>query len=288
MARQAIVEGKFYEKDFGALDKQITGCFTGEKGPGELPITRDDTKKIKAIIAPHAGYVFSGSAAAWAYKEIAERHFPKTYILLGFSHDGEDSGISIEDWKTPFGLIKTDKALAMHLKENTSLKINETPHISEHSIEVQLPFLQFVSKDQLANLNILPISIDRDIDFRTLGEEMYNALKGKDIVFIVSSDFTHYGRGYGYVPFTTDISARLKEMDEKAIDLIKWLKIDEFGDYLNRTQITICGYYPILLLMKILSMEEDKPKGSLLMYYTSGELTGDYSMSVSYVSMMFR
>ncbi|MBN2422561.1 AmmeMemoRadiSam system protein B [Candidatus Woesearchaeota archaeon] len=288
MVRQAVVAGQFYDYDFDDLDKQIKQCFTSKFGPGGLPVRRDNEKHVKAIIVPHAGYFFSGSCAAWAYKELAESHFPRTYVLLGFSHQGLPSGISIEDWKTPFGIIKTNKSLAIELKENTSLDINEIPHQHEHSIEVQLPFLQFVNKDLMKEIKILAISISRDIDFKILGEEIAKVMANKDVVYIVSSDFTHYGSNYGYLPFTSDIEKRLNELDKGAIDLIKNLNISGFSEYINRTHITICGYYPILLLMKILSMEETKPLGSLLMHYTSGDIMKDHKNSVSYVSILFK
>ncbi|MBU0756860.1 MAG: AmmeMemoRadiSam system protein B [Nanoarchaeota archaeon] len=288
MVRSPIVAGKFYEGDFEQLEKEITGLFAAKLGPGELPITRNESRKIKGIIVPHAGYVYSGSCALWAYKEIAESHFPKTYVLLGFSHMGEQSGISIEDWKTPFGMVKTDKDLAIELKENTCLDINEDAHMNEHSIEVQLPLLQFASKDRMKDIRIVAISVNRDVDFRQLGEEMEKVLSKKDVVFIVSSDFTHYGRSYGYLPFTSDIKERLNNLDRKGIDFITKLDIPGFSDYINTTQVTICGYYPILLLMKLFSDEEVKPKGSLLMHYTSSDLTEDYSSSVSYVSILFK
>jgi AmmeMemoRadiSam system protein B len=288
MAREPVVAGKFYESDFTKLDKELNGCFSSKLGPGELPIRRDDEQKIKAIIVPHAGYFYSGPCAAWAYKEIAERHLPKTYVILGFSHGGMPSGISIEDWKTPFGIVKTDKDLAIYLKDNTSLKINESVHEEEHSIEVQVPFLQFVNRDALGTMKILPISFGRDLDFEKIALELSKALKSRDVVYIVSSDFTHYGRNYGYVPFTTDIQAKLKDLDVHAIKLINSLDINGFSDFLNRSNITICGYYPILLLMKILSLDEEPSKGNLLMYYTSAEISGDYSTSVSYVSILFK
>ncbi len=285
--REPTVAGRFYPAAFEDLDKELKDCFYGERGPGELPISRDNTRRIRAIIVPHAGYQFSGACAAWAYKEIAERHFPKTYILLGFSHQGLDSGISIEDWRTPFGMIKTDKDLAIHLKETTGLRIEEKVHADEHSIEVQLPFLQFVNRDVSKDQKILPISINHDVDFRSLGTALHEALRGRDVVFIVSSDFTHYGRSYGYLPFTTDIEKRLNDLDKSAIDLIMSLDVKGFSELLNKTQVTICGFYPILLLMHMLSLDEEKPKGRLLMHYTSGDIVGDHSNSVSYASILF-
>ena len=280
--REPIATG-FYEDNFDALEKQITECFKHKLGPGDLPIKKRD-KKLKAVIVPHAGYSYSGPCAAWAYKEIAESEFPKTFILLGPTHRSNKSGISLEDWKTPFGIVKTDKELAIKIKENTELEIDEETHTDEHSIEVQLPFLQFVNKDKLSNLKIVAIAITNDIDYRKLANDLNKITKDKKIVFIVSSDFTHYGPDYGYVPFSSDIKERLENLDKEAFNHIKNLNADGFADFINKSGATICGFMPILLLLEML----EKAKVEVLLYYTSAALTGDERNSVSYASITFR
>ncbi|MBN1502620.1 AmmeMemoRadiSam system protein B [Candidatus Woesearchaeota archaeon] len=287
MVREAIVAGQFYESTFDKLDKQIKECFNSKKGPGELPVKRK-TQRLTAAIIPHAGYSFSGACAAWAYKEIAESDFPRCYVILAPNHQGSNSGLSIEDWRTPFGLIKTDKDMIIALKENTHLRINESAHKYEHSLEVQLPFLQFVSKDRIQDLRIVPITIGRDIEYGRLGKEILATVKNKKVVFIVSSDFTHYGPNYGYVPFTLEIPDRLNELDKRAIELIKKIDAKGFADYINETGITICGYMPILIVLSIIEQFEQKPTAELLMHYTSGDILGDYRNSVSYASIVFR
>jgi MEMO1 family protein len=273
----------FYEDNFDMLEKQIKQCFMHKLGPGDLPIKKRD-KKLKAVIVPHAGYAYSGPCAAWAYKEIAEAEFPDVFIILGTTHTSRKSGISIEDWKTPLGVVKVDKNLAIKLKENTDLEIDEEIHKNEHSIEVQLPFLQFVNKDKLNNLKILPISVSNDIDFKKLAKDMKKVLKDKKVTYITSSDFTHYGPSYGYVPFSTDIEQRLEKLDKQAFDLITSFNTGGFIDFLNKTGDTICGFMPVLLLMELL--ENAKPE--VLLYYTSGSLTSDFKNSVSYASIIFR
>ncbi len=280
--REPIATG-FYEDNFDALEKQIIECFKHKLGPGDLPIKKRD-KKLKAVIVPHAGYSYSGPCAAWAYKEIAESQFPDTFILLGPTHTSSKSGISLEDWKTPFGIVKTDKDLAIKIKENTELEIDEETHIDEHSIEVQLPFLQFVNKDKLSNLKIVAIAIANDIDYRKLANDLKKITKDKKIVFIVSSDFTHYGPDYGYVPFSSDIKERLENLDKEAFNHIKNLNADGFADFINKSGATICGFMPILLLLEML----EKAKVEVLLYYTSAALTGDERNSVSYASITFR
>ena len=289
MVREAAVAGQFYERDFDKLNKQIEACFQSKYGPGALPVKRTD-KKIEGVIVPHAGYSYSGACAAWAFKEIAESLFPSVFLLIGPNHFGYGSGLSIEDWRTPFGIVRTDKDLVRGLKDNTVLKIAEQHHITEHSVEVQLPFLQFSNKDMLKNLRIAPIALGQDIDFDVLGKQIAQYLKKirKRVVFIISSDFTHYGPHYGYVPFSSDIPSRINKLDQDAIDIISNLNKSGFRDYINKTGITICGFLPILTYLSFLEAFEEKPKVQLLMHYTSGDLMEDYTNSVSYASLIFK
>jgi MEMO1 family protein len=289
MARKTVVAGEFYEGNFETLNKQIEECFYSKKGPGDLPAKRTD-KKIKAIIAPHAGYFFSGACAAWSYMEIAESKFPDAFLILGPNHYGIGSGVSIEDWETPLGIVRTHKELIKGIVQNTDLKIKEENHVSEHSIEVQLPLLQFANKDRMQDIRIIPVAIGQDLEFEKIGKQLYDFFKktNKEIVIIISSDFTHYGRNYHYVPFSTDIPERITALDKGAIDLLMNLDTKGFRDYINNTGITICGYMPILVFLAMMDNSEIKPRANLLMHYTSGDLLGDYKNSVSYVSMSFR
>src|SRR3989344_9393580 len=101
MIRKPIVSGQFYESNFNELDKQIRECFNSEFGPGDLPLRRKD-KEIVGVVSPHAGYVYSGPAAAWCFKEVAEAKMPDLFILFGLSHSGYGSCLSLYDWETPF------------------------------------------------------------------------------------------------------------------------------------------------------------------------------------------
>jgi len=116
MVRKPIVANQFYEGSFDALDKQISECFSSKFGPASLPNKKRD-KNIFGIISPHAGYTFSGPCQAWAYKELAESTFPDLFILLGLSHSGFPSCVSLEDWETAFGIVKSDKEFIKKLMQ---------------------------------------------------------------------------------------------------------------------------------------------------------------------------
>jgi AmmeMemoRadiSam system protein B len=287
MARKAMFAGQFYEHNEQVLEKQIIGCFEGKNGPGATPlIKRSGT--IKAIIAPHAGYIYSGPCAAWAYKELAEAEFADLYIIIGPNHSGSGNAVSMQGYETPFGLARVDQEFAKNLLEkNDELKLDEEAHAEEHSIEVQLPFLQFATKDQTHALKILPIIIS-EIDYTKLGLDLKETIleSGKKVVIIVSSDFTHYGHNYHYIPFSTDIKKNIYGRDRKAIDFIEKLDANGFIGYIDETMGTVCGAFPIAVLLKSLK----HAKVELLQYYTSADLEGEqtYKNSVSYAAIVFR
>jgi MEMO1 family protein len=286
MARKAVFAGQFYEANAQALDKQIGSCFEDKNGPGDLPLSKR-IKKIQAIIAPHAGYIYSGPCAAWAYKELAEGEFPDVYVIIGPNHNNHTNAVSLDGYETPFGLVRVDKEFAMNLLDkNSELVVDEKAHEGEHSIEVQLPFLQFVTKDKMHELKIVPIILG-DIDHKKLALDLKETIleTKKRVVFIISTDFTHYGRNYKHVPFSENIKERIYEIDRAAIDLIEKLDHEGFDKYVNENMMTICGALPINVLLKTLK----SGKVSLEQYYTSADLEENsrYLNSVSYAAIIF-
>jgi hypothetical protein len=182
--------GTLYKSTFDELDKEIRQCFESDIGPGDLPASRTN-KKILGIIAPNASYEISGPCAAWAFKEIGESEFPDTYIILSEDPEKDLCYLSTEDWETPFGKIKTNKELASVLIKNLDfVKENNDLHRTKHEIEVQLPFLQFVSRDNLHNLTILPCIIG-NLSLNQIKElaDFLESLERK-LCIIVSSNLT--------------------------------------------------------------------------------------------------
>ncbi len=285
MIRKPIVSGQFYESDFNRLDEQLNDSFVSKKGPGALP-NKKRNKEILAAICPHAGFVFSGQCAAWAYKEIAESKFPDLFIILGPSHYGsEGANATLQDFETPLGVVKTDTEFVNALVKKRVVKIDDEAHASEHSIEVQLPFLQFSNKDRLNDIRIVPITLGSNIDYKTFGLDIKELLidSGKKAVIIASSDFTHYGPNYGYVPFSSEIQKRMYELDAGAINYIKRFDTDGFLNYCFETGATICGQTAIAALLNAVKAKNAK----LLQYYTSGDISGDYRNAVGYAAIVF-
>lgn len=285
--RKEAVAGMFYPGDKRQLQEEIKQCFLSKLGAG-LPGT--PKQELRAVISPHAGYSFSGACASHAYKAIAEAKKPELFIILGPSHQGMPSCVSLEDWKTPLGVVKVDGEFGKKLLENSKLVVDEQAHAGEHSIEVQLPFLQFVCKE----FKFLPVMISNDISFREAAEGIRKTIEQtkKKVVLIVSSDFTHYGPNYGYT-LVGDAKEAMYRLDSEAIEAIKSLKPERFLAHLKKHDATICGALPILVLIEILSKIKSRektkatPRAELLKYYTSGDIAGDYTNAVGYAAMAF-
>lgn len=291
--RKAAYAGSFYPSSANELFSMIGGCFKAKLGPGFLPIKpKLAPPPLKAIISPHAGYVYSGMAAAWGYKAIAESSLPDLFIMLGPNHHSFESGMSLEPFETPLGLVNLDREFGKLLASKGSLPVNEKIHRDEHSIEVQIPFLQFSLANRTEKIKMLPILVSHDLDLDKVAKDMKEAIaeSGKKVTFIVSSDFTHYGPSYGYAPFRfqagsgLDIKKLISDLDAKAIEFIKSADAKGFEDYINKTKATVCGVLPIILLLKTITFK----KASLEKYYLSGDITGDYTNTVSYASISFR
>ncbi|MBI4448224.1 AmmeMemoRadiSam system protein B [Candidatus Woesearchaeota archaeon] len=280
-----IVAGYFYEEDFEKLSKQIEKCFTSKLGPGSLPGKRKN-EKLFGVISPHAGYQFSGPCQAWAYKALAETRFPKRYILIGPDHNGFNSATStcLDDWETPFGIVKSDKSFIIDLLDKCSF-IKKAEKINEHSIEVQLPFLQYANKDKMKEIKIVPLIVPNEKDYMKIGEALAE-LGGEDTCVIVSSDFTHYGPSFNYVPFNYNIKEEMYALDKKAIAIIQDLDSKNFLGYVRDSGATICGKNAIALGMEVFK-EWFSKKIELLSYYTSGDLT-NYSNAVGYAAITFK
>lgn len=290
--RSPTVAGSFYPADAAELKKAIRSSFLGKFGPGKLPENVKSNKLVYGVVSPHAGYSYSGMCAAHSYKAIAEAEKPETVVILGTNHTGyveSDFAVSMEDFETPLGIVRNDKELSGLLISNGKglcgkTARDEIAHKNEHSIEVQLPFLQFI----LGKIKIVPIicqvtSFNKYAELAKLLVETAKKLKRK-ICVVASGDLTHYGSVYGFTPFVSDVKKNLYELDRKAIDLILKFKTKDFLDYSSKT--TICGSAAIAVCIETCKLLGSK-KAELLKYYTSGDVTGDFTSAVGYSSIVF-
>jgi AmmeMemoRadiSam system protein B len=254
--RHPSVAGQFYAGDAKSLRDQIEQCFLGPLGPGKLPQLKPGKRRILGGIAPHAGYVYSGMVAAHLYARIAEDGFPATFVILGPNHTGRGSGLSVakDDFETPLGVAKLDRELSKMLRKGL-VDEDEESHRFEHSIEVQLPFLQFMFPE----IKFVPICMGfQDLEAATsVGKVIRDAMRTKDIVVIASTDFSHY--------VTRD---EAKRKDGMALDAIKTMDPKALYEVVRDQDISMCGYGPVIATLTACS----GGKPTLLKYANSGDV----------------
>jgi AmmeMemoRadiSam system protein B len=273
--RRPAVSGMFYAGTAKDLKEQIEWCYKHELGPGAIPrVNSEGRREIAAIVVPHAGYYYSGPVAAHAYKDLADDGIFDTAVILGPNHTGYGYPVSLwagDDWSTPLGEVEIDKKLAQRLLGGV-IRADETAHIHEHSIEVQLPWLQYIYKQ----LRIVPITMmAQDLETaRAVGAAISQA--DDNSVIIASSDFSHY-----------EPQSVAVEKDSSVIEAIVALDEEELYKRCERLNCTMCGYGPVAAAI-VAAKEMKARKASLLKYATSGDTSGDFSRVVGYGSIVIR
>lgn len=283
MLREPVVAGSFYPSTINSLRLAIEECFLSPFGIGSIPkIAKPFEGKVYPvnIMVPHAGYYYSGSFASFAYSKIAEIGFPKNFIIIGPNHTGMGREISVFNegyWKTPLGNVKVNDNFANSIISLSEISSSDfSAHLREHSIEVQLPFLQYFSND----FNIVPITMglqDHDSS-KDLAKAIFNAGKEIDESYcvIASTDLTHFNNQEIANKEDNLILNHINNMDEVTLekDILKY-------------NLSICGYGPVISTI-ITSKLIGKNSCDILAYGTSGDITGDTSRVVGYGSGIFR
>ena len=277
--RKPYVADAFYAGTKTSLTKQIADCFTHPFGPGQVPKpNQQGPRRILGLVCPHAGYMYSGPVAANGYSKLATDGQPDVCIILGPNHTGMGSGLSIQTegaWETPVGITRVDSELARRIQESSSIiDVDERAHASEHSIEVQLPFLQFLFKDAIEFVPICMMMQDLTTS-REVAKTIVENTKGKNVAIIASSDFTHY-----------EPQADANRKDREAIDAILKLNDEQLNELGESNRVTMCGYGPITTLIAAAKMLGNV-SAELLAHKTSGDITGDRSAVVGYSSLTF-
>jgi AmmeMemoRadiSam system protein B len=273
--REPAVSGMFYAGTARELEEQIEWCYKHALGPGAIPrVNSKGLREIVAIVAPHAGYYYSGPVAAHAYKELADDGIFDTAVILSPNHTGYGYPVSLwagAGWETPLGEVEINEKLAQRLLGEV-IKADETAHIYEHSIEVQLPWLQYLYK----KVKIVPITmLAQDIETaRTVGRAISQA--DENLIIIASSDFTHY-----------EPHSVAMEKDGSVIEAIVALDEEELYKRCESLNCTMCGYGPVASAI-VAAKEMKAQKASLLKYATSGDTSGDFSRVVGYSSIVIK
>ncbi len=277
--REPAFAGAFYYSSPDALRAQIEGCFVHELGPGEVPeVGAGPWAGPLGVISPHAGYQYSGPTAAWAFRELARAGRPEVAILVGPNHRlpalvncVEDSGA----WRTPLGESPIAEELARKIAEAApELTIDNHAQSGEHSLEVQVPFLQFVFGTELP---IVPIMIT-DHNPRTcvaIGRALAE-VAGPGAAYIASSDMTHF-----------EPAGAAESKDRAALRAVEALEPEELARVVRERAISMCGVAPAMVVMSALR-ELGAKGGTVLSYTHSGMTTGDNSSVVGYAAVALR
>jgi MEMO1 family protein len=256
--RPCAVSGMFYPSDPDHLEQLLEKFFKGS-GPGMNSL---------GVVAPHAGYVYSGQVAALSYASI-NRGFTGTFLLIGPSHRGYETCVSMVPWETPLGIVDNDTELI----EALNIDADEESHGDEHSLEVQVPFIKY----RFPRARIAPVMMGKQ-DYKSavvLSEQISHAVRytGRDVRIIASSDFSHYVQA--------DIARR---NDLYAIQALNKFDIPEFYRRIGERNITACGYGPISAML-LACHESGGMKTELINYATSGDVTGDNAAVVGYAAI---
>lgn len=284
--RQPAVAGRFYEGTEETLASSLRECFLHPLGPGALPkADAQGPGRIDAVVSPHAGYMFSGPAAAHGFAALAADGIPDTAIILGPSHYAVERGgaVSAADaWLTPLGRVPVDTDLCRELVgASPLLEFDDDAHRLEHSLEVQVPFLQFIYSDGVPNLCPIclrshPMGNLQQVieDARSLGEIMAQALGSRRAVVIASTDLSHQ------VPH--DFARR---QDGLAIDAILAQDPERLLRTVHEKDISMCGPVPVAVALSC-CLARGPHEAKRLTYYTSGDIIGDRRAVVGYASMV--
>ena len=275
--RKPAVAGSFYAGSENELRRQIEGCFKHPLGPGALPVVQKaGPRHILGLIIPHAGYVYSGPVASYGFLHIASEGKPEVVIILGPNHRGVGAAVAIgkeSNWQTPLGTVETDSEVGGQIvSAGRWLQWDDLAHSWEHSLEVQLPFLQYIYGTEFRIVPIVMLRQDLEVS-RDLGQAIAAALENKDGIIIASTDFSHY-----------EPQSVASRNDHLALEAILSLSPRQLEKVVIAHDISMCGVGPVMAMLTACK-QLGADKARLLRYATSGDITGDYSQVVGYASV---
>jgi len=264
MVRKPAVAGQFYPADKKSLEKELQGMI----------VAADRPQKVLGLVAPHAGYVYSGACAGLGYGRV---QLTETVIILGVNHRGQGAPLALDGhdfWQTPLGNVALDSELRSRLSNASALfAIDSDAGRLEHSLEVQVPFIQAVRP----GARILPVTVAAQHlpDLLAAGHEIARLFKeNNELMMVASSDMSHY------IP-----AARAKHLDDLAIE--QMLQLDAPGLYrvVRENRISMCGVAPAVIMLAA-AKEAGANSAELVCYTHSGEVSGDLAEVVGYASLI--
>lgn len=275
--RSPAVAGRFYERDTEALREQVRSTFTHRLGPGGVPTPSDGERAITGLVSPHAGLPYSGPVAAHGVGAVAKGARPDVLVLVGPNHTGRGDPVAVsaaDRWRTPLGTVPVHDGLRSELVGRSAYaSVDERAHRNEHSLEVQLPFFQFLYDRPPS---IVPVVMGRQS--RETVDDLASAIATvvesveTSVLLVASTDLTHY-----------EPQAVAESNDRLVIDRIEDLDAAGLLDVVERESISMCGYGPTAAILQA-SKSLGARSGRRLQYATSGDVTGSTGEVVGYCS----
>ncbi len=276
--RKPAVAGQFYPSDPAELSALIDECYTHRIGPGRAPPAPPSKSDIVAVVCPHAGYVYSGPVAAHSYLHVSSLRKPELIVVVAPNHYGFGSGVSTfkeGEWETPLGRMRVDSEAARRLVGLEELvSFDPDAQRIEHSLEVQLPFLQKIYGDSVPILPICLLFQDADTA-KALSSALAKLVQGRRVVLVASSDLTHY-----------EPAEVARKKDTALIQQILKMDLEGFYSTLESLNVTACGFGAIATIMET-ARALGLSRAELLRYASSGDTSGDNLQVVGYGALRF-
>jgi AmmeMemoRadiSam system protein B/AmmeMemoRadiSam system protein A len=280
IVQQAKLGGSWYPAGAEQLRTKISSFFSFAKQHFNVAVT---SKSVKALIVPHAGYRYSGMCAASAYRTLLDGNKKnqniKRVFLMAPSHYENFYGIALPKYgayRTSLGDCQIDQRVVDALKTRHPFKVIENAHEKEHSLEIQLPFLQ----ETIENFMLVPLVVGNlsDKDYTLVSQVLHEFINDQTLV-VVSSDLIHHGPRYSFDLYKSEITDRIKQLDSTVIEAIMNGSFNAFEKAVHRTafskkpELTICGRNPIKILLKLIERKTlDSVSARLCSYYTSAHM----------------
>ena len=264
MIRRPVVADRFYPGDPTLLRRTVAGFMP--------PVA--EREKALAVIVPHAGYVYSGAVAGETFARV---EVPETALILGPNHhgSGQPLALGISDWQMPLGGVPIERGLAVSILRNSEIIVeDDVAHLQEHSLEVQVPFLQFLQK----NLSIVPIVVSH-VSYevcKQAASDLAAAIRefNRPVLLVASTDMTHY---------ESRRNASIK--DHLALERIEALDPKGLYETVVGNNISMCGIIPTTITL-LAGLELGATHAELVRYTDSGKASGDTDQVVGYAGLV--
>ena len=287
--RYSSHSGSWYNNNPAKLAQELSNYLSASK-------RFDESQSLKSIIVPHSGLRYGGPTAAKAFINVNPTNFDRV-VILGPSHFEYFNGCGLttfDKFETPFGNVDVDTSTVKKLLGNSKnfFPFPQSSDVQEHSIEMEIPFLKYVFDKK--PFSIVPMVVgDGDLNKNiNLGKCLYDLYEDPKTLFVVSSDFCHWGQNFDYVYYNKkykNIWESTQDLDKQALDIIAEINPKKFDDYMKRTNNTICGSNPITIVLSIIEEYQKRHKDKKISFNTAGyaqssKVTSMRDSSVSYAA----